>query len=153
MTPEKIVETYMSVENAHNMNRNFGMRIIWFVGEVALVMLLINPAFTRISAILVGLLIATTIISLSTMYISKRHYETVYSVSSVGFIKRCLKYETQHGNVDHQAIDCEDIERVTQLTKSAVTYLRLTRINLIANIFLMIFCLGFLILGILQIIL
>ena len=47
-------------------------------------------------------------------------------------------------------IDKEDVENINQLKESAVKYLRLTRLDMIANAFSIIFCIGFLIVAIVQ---
>ena len=141
MTPDKIIETYQSVQKVHEEYRNFGTRISWFVLEVILVTLLLKPAVNVTSLVLAGL-----IASIAIRIANNEHYEKIYSVSSSGFIFKCLQYQLEEGSMMNE----EDVAHINELRKSAIRYLRLARVNMITNIFSIIFCLGFLLVGILQ---
>lgn len=146
MTPDKIIETYQSVQKVHEEYRNFGTRISWFVLEVILVTLLLKPSVTITSSVLAGLIVVTMIASIAIRIANNEHYEKIYSVSSSGFIFKCLQYQLEEGSMMNE----EDVAHINELRKSAIRYLRLARVNMITNIFSIIFCLGFLLVGILQ---
>lgn len=145
MTPERIVETYLSVQQVHDEYHKFGMRISWFVLEVALVTLLLRPSLNVTSTVLAGLILVTFIMSFTIKLANREQYKKIHSVSSSGFIMRCLQYKMEEGPIDK-----EDVENINQLKESAVKYLRLTRLDMIANAFSIIFCIGFLIAAIVQ---
>lgn len=148
MTPEKIIETYQSVQKVHEEYHNFGTRISWFVIEVILVTILLKPPVTLAGIVLAGLITATMVISLLLRLANKEHYDKIYSVSSSGFIFKCLQYQIEEGST----LNDEDVENVNNLKKTAIRYLHIARLNMIANIFSVIFCIGFLLMAIMQVI-
>lgn len=145
MTPERIVETYLSVQKVHDEYYKFGIRISWFVLETTLVSILLRPSFDVTSVILAGMTLLTLIMSLSIRHANKEQYKKIHSVSSSGFVMRCLQYKIIEGPI-HK----EDAENINQLKISAVKYLRLTRLDIIASMFSIVFCLAFLIVAIIQ---
>ena len=58
---------------------------------------------------------------------------------------KCLQYKITEGPVDE-----EDVENINQLKITAVKYLQLTRIDMIASMFSIVFCIAFLFVAIVQ---
>lgn len=145
MTPDRIVETYLSVQRVHDEYHKFGIRISWFVLETALVSILLKPSFNVASIILAGMILITFILSFSIRLANREQYKKIHSVSSSGFVMKCLQYKITEGPVDE-----EDVENINQLKITAVKYLQLTRIDMIASMFSIVFCIAFLFVAIVQ---